>query len=127
MLAELRTPQDPQLKPMSLNFSWMQHCVLRKSKSAIPPLFNSPEVLSSASDKAKLFPKNFSKNSNLDDSGISLPVSPSTTTNKIFEFSCEIAHYGKSSIYIFKESFASIDKIFFLGEHWELGFNSMKF
>ena len=31
-------------------------------------------MLSSASDKAKLFPKNFSKNSNLDDSGISLPV-----------------------------------------------------
>ena len=28
---------------------------------------------------------------------------------------CEIAHYGKSSIPIFKESFASNDKIFFLG------------
>ena len=40
----------------------------------IPPLFNDPEVLSSASDKAKLFAKNFSKNSNLDDLGISLPV-----------------------------------------------------
>ena len=38
------------------------------------PLFNGPELLSSASDKAKIFPKNFSKNSNLDDSGISLPV-----------------------------------------------------
>ena len=48
--------------------------VLNKRKSAIPPLFNGPEVLSSASDKAKLFAKNFSKNSNLDDSGISLPV-----------------------------------------------------
>ena len=45
-----------------------------KIKSAIPPVFNGPEVLSSASDKAKLFAKNFSKNSNLDDSGISLPV-----------------------------------------------------
>ena len=33
-----------------------------------------PEVLSSASDKAKFFPENFSKYSNLDDSGISLPV-----------------------------------------------------
>ena len=30
------------------------------------PLFNGPKVLSSASDKAKLFAKNFSKNSNLD-------------------------------------------------------------
>ena len=37
-------------------------------------LLNGPEVLSSASDKAKLFVENFSKNSNLDDSGISLPV-----------------------------------------------------
>ena len=31
-------------------------------------------MLSSASDKAKLFAKTFSKNSNLDDSGIYLPV-----------------------------------------------------
>ena len=38
------------------------------------PLFNRPEVLSSASDKAKLFAKNFSTNSNLNGSGISLPV-----------------------------------------------------
>ena len=44
-----------------------------KGKSAIPPLFSGPDMLSSASDKAKLFTKNFSKNSNLDDSGISLP------------------------------------------------------
>ena len=29
--------------------------VLNKGKSAIPPLFNGPEVLSSASDKEKLF------------------------------------------------------------------------
>ena len=41
--------------------------VLKKGKSAIPPLFKGPEVLSSASDKAKFFPENFSKNSNLDD------------------------------------------------------------
>ena len=43
-------------------------------KSAIPPQFNGQEVLSSASDKAKLFAENISKNSNLDVSGISLPV-----------------------------------------------------
>ena len=36
---------------------------------AIPPLFKGPEVLSSASDKAKLFAENFSKNSDLDNSG----------------------------------------------------------
>ena len=34
---------------------------LSKSKSAISLLFNGPEVLSSASDKAKLFAENFSK------------------------------------------------------------------
>ena len=42
-------------------------------KSAVPPLFNGPEVLSSASDKAKLCTENLSKKSNLGDSGISFP------------------------------------------------------
>ena len=41
----------------------------------VPPLFNGLEVLSSAYDKPKLFDQNFSKNSKLDDSGISLPFS----------------------------------------------------
>ena len=36
------------------------------------PLFSGLEVLSYASDKAKLYSKKFSKNSTLDDSGISL-------------------------------------------------------
>ena len=44
--------------------------VLNKGKSIIPPLFNGQEVLSSASDKAKSFAKDFSNNSNLDHSGI---------------------------------------------------------
>ena len=61
--------------------------ILNKVKSAIPPLFNRPEVLSSASDKAKLFAKNFSKNSNFDDSGISLPVFPSRTNLKLHNIS----------------------------------------
>ena len=38
---------------------------LNRSKSAVPPLFSGLGVLSSASNKAKLFPKNFFKNSNL--------------------------------------------------------------
>ena len=42
--------------------------ILNKGKSAIPPLFNNLEVLSSAFDKAKLFPENFSRDSNLHDS-----------------------------------------------------------
>ena len=41
------------------------------------------EVLSSASDQAKLFDENFSKNPNLEDSGISLPVFPSRTNLKL--------------------------------------------
>ena len=40
-------------------------------------------MLPSASDKAKLFTENFSKNSDLDDSGISLPVFPSRTNLKL--------------------------------------------
>ena len=44
-------------------------------------------MLSSASDKARLFAKNFSKNSNLDDSGISLPVFPSRTNLKLHNIS----------------------------------------
>ena len=37
------------------------------------PLFNEPKLLPSTSDKVNFFAKNFPKNSNLDDSGISLP------------------------------------------------------
>ena len=44
-------------------------------------------MLSSASDKAKLFAENFSKNSNLDDSGISLPDFPSRTNLKLHSIS----------------------------------------
>ena len=61
--------------------------VPNKSNSAATPLFNNPEVLSSASDKAKLFAENFSKNSNLDDSGISLLVFPSRTNLKLHNIS----------------------------------------
>ena len=39
----------------SWDFWQIDNSVLNKGKSAIPPLFNSLEVLSSASDKAKLF------------------------------------------------------------------------
>ena len=44
-------------------------------------------MLSSASDKAKLLAENFSKNSNLDDSGISLFVFPSRTNLKLHNIS----------------------------------------
>ena len=44
-------------------------------------------MLSPASDKAKLFAENFSKNSYLDDSGISLPVFLSRTNLKLHNIS----------------------------------------
>ena len=71
----------------SRDFWRIANSVLNKGKSAIPPLFNRLEVLSSASDKAKLFAENFSLNSNLDDSGISLPVFPSRTNLKLHNIS----------------------------------------
>ena len=44
-------------------------------------------MLSSASDKAKLFAKTFSKNSNLGDSDIFLPIFPSRTYLKLHNIS----------------------------------------
>ena len=81
MLIKQKSPLLPR------NFWRIANSVLNKGKSAIPPLFNGPEVLSSASDKAKLFAENFSKNSNLDDSGISLPVFPARTNLKLHNIS----------------------------------------
>ena len=60
----------------SRDFWRIANSVLNKGKSALPPLFNGPEVLSSASDKAKLFAENFSLNSNLDESGVSFACFP---------------------------------------------------
>ena len=71
----------------SCNFWQIANSVLNKSKSALLPLFNGPEVLASASDKAKLFAENISMNSNLDDSGISLPVFPSRTNLNLHNIS----------------------------------------
>ena len=66
----------------SHNFWGIANSVINKGKSATPPVFNGPKVLSSAADKAKLFAENFSKNSNLDDSGISLSAFSSRTNLK---------------------------------------------
>ena len=72
-----KTKEDINSQELSSQDFWLiAGSVLNKSKSAIAPLFNSPEMLSSASDKVKLFAENFAQNSNLDDSGISLPVFP---------------------------------------------------
>ena len=71
----------------SHDFWRISNIVLKKGKSAIPPLFNSHWVLSSASDKAKLFAEKFSKSSNLDDLGISLLMFPSRTNLKLHNIS----------------------------------------
>ena len=53
-----------------------------KGKSLIPPLFNGPEVLTSAASKAELLAKQFSCNSTLDDTGHVLPeIQPKTDVN----------------------------------------------
>ena len=90
----------------SQDFWKIANSVLNKSKSAIPPLFNSPEVLSSASGKEKLFAKNFSKNSNLDDSGISLPAFPSKIYLKLVKMSQEtLIHQKHLALIIFQRCF----------------------
>ena len=75
------------LKLGSRDFWQIAKSDLNKDKSAILPIFNDPELLSSASDKAKLFPKDLSKNSNLDDLGISLPVFHSRTNLRLHNIS----------------------------------------
>ena len=60
----------------SRDFWRIANSVLNKGKSAITPLFNRLEVLSSAS-----------LNPNLDDSGVSLPVFPSRTNLKLHNIS----------------------------------------
>ena len=69
------------------DFCRIADSVLNKGKSAILPLFNCPEVLSSASDKAKFLANNFSNNSNFDDLGVSLPVFLSRTNLKLHNIS----------------------------------------
>ena len=84
MLLKQKTPSLP--RNLALR-AFGELLILNKGKSTVPPLFNGQEVLSPASDKAKLFAKNCSKNSNLNDSGISLPVFSSRTNLKLHNIS----------------------------------------
>ena len=63
------------------------HCKRVFEANKLSLLFNGPGMLSSAPDKAKFFAENFSKNSNLDDSGISLSAFPSRTNLKLHNIS----------------------------------------
>ena len=71
------------IKPESIPSQKFGNSVLNKATSTIPPLSNDLEVLPYAFDKAKLFAEIFSKNSNLDHSGISLSAFPSRTNLKL--------------------------------------------
>ena len=62
-----KTKSSVLARNLSRDFWWIANSVLNKDKSAIPPLFNGLEMLSSASEKVKLFPENLCKNSNIDD------------------------------------------------------------
>ena len=81
MLIIQKSPPLP--RSLALKTWQIANSALNKGKSAIPTLFNGPEVLSFASDKAQLCTENFSKNCNLGDSVISLPVYSSRTNLKL--------------------------------------------
>ena len=76
--------QKSPLLPRNLALGTFGELLIVFSAKVIPQyLFNEPEVLPSTPDKTKLFAKNFSTNSSLDDSGISLPAFPSRTNLKL--------------------------------------------
>ena len=62
MLIKQKSESITSQKLGSRDFWTIANSVLNNGKSVILPLFNGLEVLSSASDKAKLFAENFSKN-----------------------------------------------------------------
>ena len=72
--------------PRNLALGTFGKCVLNKGKSAIPPLFNGPEVLPSASDKAKLFAKTFLRTLTLMSQAF-LSVFPSRINPKLHKIS----------------------------------------
>ena len=88
MLLKQRIPSLPR-NLVLVTFGELIKVFLTKAGKSTIPLFNGvvPEVLSSASDKAKLFPKNLSKNSSLDDSVISLSFIHSSTNLRLYNIS----------------------------------------
>ena len=61
--------------------------VLSKGKATLPPLFNGLGVLSCTTEQEKLFAKNFPRNSNIANSGISLPSFLSGNNPKLHDIS----------------------------------------
>ena len=69
--------------PGVCDFWHIADSLLSKGKPTISVLFSGTEVLSSASNKAKLSSKDFSRNSHLNDSHIFLSAFPSRTNLKL--------------------------------------------
>ena len=69
--------------------------ILNRSVRSIPTIINGPEVISSASDKAKLFAKNFAANSTLCDQGHQLPVFPPITDNTLCNIQISVRDVAK--------------------------------
>ena len=61
---------------------------LTKTQLQYHPLFNGPEVLTTAKDKAELFAKIFASTSNIKDDGVSLPVFESRTDSYFIRLFC---------------------------------------
>ena len=79
----LRKQKNPSLFRKLTLWTFVKLLIVLSGKSAVTSLFNSQEVLSSTSDKAKVFVKYFSNDSNIDDLGISLSVFPSIANLKL--------------------------------------------
>ena len=81
MVLKQKSPSFPRNMALK-TFGGIANSVRNKRESAIPPLFNGPEVLLLLL-LTKFFAKNSSKNSNLDDTGISLSIFPSKSNLKL--------------------------------------------
>ena len=69
--------------------------VLNRGKSPISTIINGPEVISSSSDKAKLFARIFSSNSTLDDSNHPLPDFPLQTLHYIHDITVSVKEVSR--------------------------------
>ena len=82
-------------RPGTRGFWKISRKVLNCGKPSIPTLVNGPEVISSSSEKAKLFAANFAANSTLDDHGHPLPDFPQLTDCLLSKFSVTSKEIGK--------------------------------
>ena len=87
----------------SREFGRITNKIPSRGKSLVLSIINGPEVISSSSDKAKLFAGIFAANSTLDDSNHPLPDFPSRTNCTIPKFKVtlkvisKLIHYLQSS------------------------------